>query len=196
MSQRVLSSALFVLTCMFGVPAQAIDVEGVKFEEKTRIEDVRQDLVLNGAGVRTKFMMKVYAIGLYLPEKNHHSDEVLALKAPKRVVISILMREITSEQFMNALRDKLSSDLTPAEMKAMQASLGQINEIMHAVKTLKKGQVVALDFLTGQGTRVVVNGEVRGNYIPGDDFYRALLSGWIGDNPVSDKLKRALLGHG
>jgi hypothetical protein len=181
---------------MFGGAAQAVDVEGVRFEEKTRIEEAHQDLVLNGAGVRTKFLMKVYAIGLYLPEKNHHGDEVLALKAPKRVLISILMHEITSEQFMNALRDKLSSDLTPAEMKAMQASLGQINEIMHAVKTLKKGQVVSLDFLPGQGTRVVVNGEIRGNYIPGEDFYRALLSGWIGDNPVSEKLKRSLLGHG
>ena len=196
MQQKAFSLALFVLSCLFGAPAQAVDVEGVTFEEKTRLEEAHQDLVLNGAGVRTKFMMKVYAIGLYLPEKNHHSDEVLGLKAPKRVVISILMHEITSDQFMNALRDKLKSDLTPAEMTAMQASLGQINDIMQSVKTLKKGQVVSLDFMPGHGTRVVVNGEIRGNYIPGDDFYRALLSGWIGDKPVSDKLKRALLGHG
>jgi hypothetical protein len=194
--QRTISLVFFVVAIFFGGTAHAVEVEGVQFEEKMRLEGGDQELVLNGAGVRTKFMMKVYAIGLYLPEKIHHSDGVLGLKAPKRVLISILMREITSDQFMNALREKLSSDLTPDEMKAMQASLGQVNEIMQSVKTLRKGQVVSLDFMPGLGTRVVVNGEVRGKYIPGDDFYRALLSGWIGDKPVSDKLKLALLGHG
>ena len=196
MHQNIFSLALFVLSIFFGGAAHAIDVEGVRFEEKLRFETGDQELVLNGAGVRTKFFIKVYAIGLYLPEKNHHSDEVLGLNAPKRVVISILMREISSDQFMSALREKLSSDLSPAEMKAMQTSLGRINEIMREVKMLKRGQLVALDFTPGHGTRIMVNGDVKGNYIPGDDFYRALLSGWIGDKPVSEKLKRSLLGHG
>lgn len=186
---------LAVLLCSLGGAARAAEVEGVRFEEKLHFDLARQELVLNGAGVRTKFMMKVYAIGLYLPEKTHRGDDVLHHNGPKRVVISILMREITSEQFMSALRDKLDSDLTPAELRAMQSSLAQISDIMMAVKSLRKGHVVALEFVPGHGTRVVINGEVRGNYIPNEEFYRALLTGWIGDKPVNEKLKRALLGQ-
>ncbi len=186
---------LFVVLCWLSCAARGAEVEGVRFEEKLWIDATPQELVLNGAGVRTKFMFKVYAIGLYLPEKKRLGDEVLHLNGPKRVVISILMREITSEQFMSALRDKLNSDLSPAELRAMQASLEQINEIMLAVKSLKRGHVVALEFVPGHGTRVVINGEVKGNYIPNEEFYRALLTGWIGDKPVNEKLKRALLGH-
>ena len=187
--------ALIVLLCGFDCAARAAEVEGVRFEDKLHFDTTRQDLVLNGVGVRTKFMMKVYAIGLYLPEKMHRGDDVLYRNGPKRVVISILMREITTEQFMSALREKLDSDLSPAELKAMQASLEQIDEIMMTVKSLKRGHVVALEYVPGRGTRIVINGEVKGSYIPNEEFYRALLTGWIGDRPVNEKLKRALLGQ-
>jgi hypothetical protein len=41
---------------------------------------------------------------------------------------------------------------------------------------------------------MIVNGAPRGKPIAGEDFYRALLRIWIGDNPVQDDLKKALLG--
>ena len=190
-----LSVALAVLLCCLSCAARAVDIEGVRFEEKLHFDLTRQDLVLNGAGVRTKFMMKVYAIGLYLTEKTYRGDVVLHHNGPKRVVISILMREITSEQFMAALQDKLKSDLSHAELRAIQGSLDQINGIMLSVHALRRGDVVALEYVPGHGTRVLINGEVKGNYIPNEEFYRALLTGWIGAKPVNEKLKRALLGQ-
>ena len=60
---------LAVLLCWLSCAARAIEVEGIRFEERLHFDIAQQDLVLNGAGVRTKFMMKVYAIGLYLPAK-------------------------------------------------------------------------------------------------------------------------------
>jgi len=45
------------------------------------------------------------------------------------------------------------------------------------------------------GTLVVLNGEVKGNPIPGYDVYRALLRVWLGDRPTSAGLKNALLGR-
>jgi len=54
---------------------------------------------------------------------------------------------------------------------------------------------VNLDFVPGHGTRVVINGELRGQPIAGRAFFDALLDGWIGENPVSESLKRALLGQ-
>jgi hypothetical protein len=40
----------------------------------------------------------------------------------------------------------------------------------------------------------VLNGESRGGPIAGEDFYRALLRIWLGEDPVSKDLKKALLG--
>jgi len=39
-----------------------------------------------------------------------------------------------------------------------------------------------------------VGGKPAGSPIPGEDFYRALLRIWLGDNPVQEDLKKALRG--
>ena len=47
----------------------AAEVSGVKFDETAKVAG--KELVLNGVGMRTKFIIKVYAAGLYLTEKKH-----------------------------------------------------------------------------------------------------------------------------
>jgi hypothetical protein len=47
---------------------------------------------------------------------------------------------------------------------------------------------------TGADTQVMVNGKPAGKAIPGADLYKALLKIWLGDKPVQDDLKQALLG--
>jgi hypothetical protein len=64
---------------------------------------------------------------------------------------------------------------------------------MVGVKEAKKGMTIALDW-TGSETRVLVNGQPAGKPIAGEDFYGALLRIWLGEQPVQDDLKRALLG--
>ena len=51
---------------------------------------------------------------------------------------------------------------------------------------------LAFDFVDG-GTRVSLNGQAKGT-IAGDAFNKALLNAWIGDKPVQDDLKKAMLG--
>ncbi|HRI17581.1 MAG TPA: chalcone isomerase family protein, partial [Burkholderiaceae bacterium] len=47
--------------------AMAAEVGGMKLDDKTTVGG--QELVLNGAGIRTKLMFKVYVGALYLPAK-------------------------------------------------------------------------------------------------------------------------------
>ena len=47
---------------------------------------------------------------------------------------------------------------------------------------------------SGTGTVLSVQGKPMGRPIAGEDFYRALLRIWLGDKPVQDDLKKALLG--
>ena len=75
---------------------------------------------------------------------------------------------------------------------------GRVEELAANLLSLRqgmKGDVITFDWLPDGGTLVFLNGEVRGNPIPGDDVYRALLRVWLGDRPTSGGLKRALLGQ-
>jgi hypothetical protein len=194
MPSRGLAAFLAIAACAWHSSACALDVEGVRFVETLRIDGAGQELLLNGAGVRTRFFVKVYAVGLYLTQKVRQGRDALKLAGPKRVSITILMHEITADQFMTAIREKLNATLGTAEGDAIRHGLEHLGEILDAVKMLKRGHTVFLDFVPGSGMRVVINGEIRGNPIPGREFFDALLDGWIGDKPVSESLKRALLG--
>ena len=92
-------AALAILSLTAG-SAQAMEVAGVKFDERLKLE--QQDLSLNGAGLRSKVFFKVYAVGLYLPAKAAEVDGVLAAKGPKRIAITLL-RDLSGEQFAEAL---------------------------------------------------------------------------------------------
>lgn len=81
-------------------------------------------------------------------------------------------------------------------MATLKGPLDELSAIMSALGEAKKGSVIALDFVPGSGTRVLVNGATQGKPIAGDEFYRALLRIWLGDRPVDGDLKKGLLGQG
>ena len=60
---------------------------------------------------------------------------------------------------------------------------------------MQRGDVISIDYIPETGTEVRNNNEWRG-VIPGNDFYRALLKIWLGNEPVSDSLKQGMLGNG
>jgi hypothetical protein len=68
-----------------------------------------------------------------------------------------------------------------------------LTDTIAEIKQAKKGMSIVLDW-TGSVTRLSINGQPAGQSIAGEDFYRALLRIWLGDKPVQDDLKRALLG--
>ena len=68
-----------------------------------------------------------------------------------------------------------------------------MSAVIAEVKDAKKGMAIDLDW-TGADTQVMVNGKPAGKPIPGADLYKALLKIWLGDKPVQDDLKQALLG--
>ena len=58
-----------------GGAAQAIEVGGLKFDDTVKVAG--KELKVNGAGVRTRIVVKVYALVLYLPEKKDTAAGVL-----------------------------------------------------------------------------------------------------------------------
>ncbi len=62
-------AAAILLTITLSVSVEAREVAGVKLDETARLAGIDTPLVLNGAGVRSKFFVKVYVAGLYLQQK-------------------------------------------------------------------------------------------------------------------------------
>lgn len=171
--------------------AQAVEIEGVKFEPTVQVGGTA--LALNGAGIRTRAVFKVYAAGLYVPQKANSAATLLAQKGPRRVAIGML-RNVDADSFAGALNDGLKANLTEAQLAGFKAQVDALNANLKAVGEAKKGDLIHFEFTPDAGTRVLVNGQPRGTAIPGDDFFTAVLRIWIGDKPVDGALKKALVG--
>jgi Chalcone isomerase-like len=190
MKRTVLAVSLVVAA----LGAQAAEVGGVKLEDRLRLSPGGPELVLNGAGIRTRAIFKVYVGGLYLAEKKGTPAEVLALAGPKRVSMTML-RDLGAQQLSEALADGIRNNSSAGEQDALKARIDELLGIMNALGEAKKGDAILLDYLPDSGTRVIVNGQPRGKPIAGEDFYRALLKIWLGDKPVDGDLKKGMLGQ-
>jgi len=177
-----------LLLFLLAVPAFAAEVAGVKIEDQTRVGNA--ELTLTGAGVRKRLLFQVYAMGLYVADRK---ADLVAQGGAKRVAIHML-RDVDAATFTEALSDGIRKNHGAAEFKALEPRIARLGAIMAEMKEAKKGMVILLDGVPGAGTQVTIDGKPSGKPIEGDDFYRALLRIWLGEKPVQDDLKKALLG--
>jgi hypothetical protein len=182
-----------ILTLAASLPAMAtVDVNGYKFEDTSKVAG--KDLKLNGAGMRTKLVFKVYAAGLYLPEKKNNTADILKEDGPRRVTLQ-MARDVSSEEFGKAFMDGLNENVDKAEKQRMASQIRKMGELFASVDGLKKGDVLYLDWIPGTGTQAELNGKKLNDPIPDLNFYNAILRIWLGDKPVDTSLKPALLGE-
>ena len=177
-----------LLLMALALPASAAEVAGVKIEDKASVAGA--DLALKGAGLRKRFFLDVYAIGLYVADRK---ADPIAQGGAKRVAIHML-RDVDAATFAKALVDGMRPNHDAVTMQLLEPRIVQLNAIMSEMKEAKKGMAIALDWIPGAGTQVAIDGKPAGKPIEGEDFYRALLRIWVGEKPVQDDLKKALLG--
>src|SRR5262245_60706107 len=174
----------------------AMEVAGIKLPEKIALGKGGPPLILNGAGVRHKFMtVQVYVGALYLSARKERAADVLSDAGPKRVSMHVLIEELTAKELIASLNDAIAANHIPAEIALIENRLRELNRMMSSIGVLKRGGVIYIDFMPGKGTRITVNGDEK-LLIPGDDFYTALLRIWIGPKPVDGRLRDAMLGGG
>ena len=189
---RSIAAALpaLALGAFISISAEGAEIEGVKLADKVQLGG--SELALNGAGVRTRVFFKVYVGALYLQKKASATEAVLADSGPKRIAMHML-RDLTAEQLFAALNDGLKNNHAPGDLAKLEPQVKQLEGIFSAVKAAKSGDTILLDYVPGTGTRVLINGESKG-VIPGEEFNRALLRIWLGDQPADAALKKAMLG--
>lgn len=185
----MLTAAALALSA--AMPAQAVEVGGVKLEDTMTVAG--KNLVLNGAGLRVKAIFKVYALGLYLPEKKNTTDAILAQQGPKRFKI-VMLRDLSGEEFGQAFLTGINKNLEKDEKAKFVNQLVKLGDLFEEVGGLKKGDVILGDW-NGSNTVFQVNGKTVGTALPDPAFYNAILKIWLGASPADSSLKPALLGE-
>jgi hypothetical protein len=176
----------FALALSLAAPALATEVAGVKVPDAATVGGT--PLVLNGAGLRKKFIIKVYVGALYLAERSKDPAAILAADAPWKVSMFFL-RDVDHDKMVSAFKEGFENN-SPGQLPQHLADL----EKFHAVMTdLKEGQEMAIAYLPGQGTTLTVPGGAAAT-VPGLGFAQALLRNWLGQKPADGDLKKGMLG--
>jgi hypothetical protein len=171
---------------------QSTEVAGVRLAD--RISVAGRDLVLNGAGLRRFLHMGIYVAALYLPERRHDTHEILNRDIPRSLQL-VLLRDVSTEQNLDALKDGLIANNSPSEMEGIQTQVEIFLSYIKVLREVPAGTAIQLNYVPGMGTLVSVNGRSLGSVV-GEAFNRAMLRIWLGEDPAQASLKRALLGAG
>jgi len=150
----------------------------------------QQSLLLNGAGIRSKLFVKVYVGALYVGKTSNSPAAILAAPGAKSMQMSMLYKEVEAEKITQGWNDGFETNLTDIELKSLEDRLKKFNALF---PTLRKADIVRMDFSPDTGTRLSINDKQLGR-IEGADFFTALLKVWIGEHPADKNLKKGLLG--
>lgn len=189
-THRMLGRVALIAALLAASGAQAAEVAGAHIPDSVRVGD--SELVLNGAGVRSRFFVKVYVGALYVERPAATPEAVLDAAGPRRILLRLL-RDLDAATLQAALDDGLKANHAPAELAALKPQSDALAGIMQGIGKAREGDAIALDFL-GAGVAVSLNGEARGK-VAGAAFPRALLAVWLGAQPADAALKQALLGR-
>lgn len=184
LTRLVLAGAL----ALAAVTASAATVAGAKIEDSVSVNN--QTLVLNGAGLRKKFVVKVYVGALYLPAKQNNAKTIVDTDAPRRMVMHFLF-DVDKEKMAEAWTEGLAAN-TPNAGPDVKTAFKNLSSWM---EDMKEGQRIVLTYVPGTGTTVEVNGKNKGT-LAGKPVADAILNTWIGAKPgPGGDFKAAVLGQ-
>jgi len=187
-----LAATAFVLGLVFARAAEAMERDGVTFEDRVAVDG--KTLVLNGRlGLRVRKILlvpvKVYVIGLYAERPTTDARAILAADRIKRVDL-VVRRDLSGADVANAIAEAMN-EAHPTRKDSLAARISSFQKLFPNVAT---GERISLTHVPGKGTAVAIQGSDKGT-IAGDDFAEALFSVWLGARPIQEDVKNDLLGR-
>lgn len=183
------SLILSITFLLFAGISQALTIDGVTLDQEYKTDDA--NLVLNGAGVRSKFFIDVYVGALYLPKKSTDNNAVIKADESMGIRLHITSDLINGEKMADATRDGF--------VKSTKGNLAPIQERMDRLiaafkDSVEKGDQFDLLYTPSKGVTIFRNGKIKAT-VKGLDFKQALFGIWLSDDPAQDSLKEAMMGE-
>jgi hypothetical protein len=177
--------AVFMLTLIFNLHASSL--AGVTLPDTAQVDG--KALVLNGMGLRTEFMVKVYVAGLYLEQKSQDPSAIIKANASKRIVMQFL-HDASKKQMTDAFDDSFKENTPDAE----QTMKADIDRLLGVLEPVKVGDQMVFTYSPATGTTLTINGKEKIT-IAGPAFGPVLFSVWLGPKPPTANLKKGILGQ-
>ncbi len=181
---------VFVLSLALSPLANAATVADVDIPDT--LDSSGSELMLNGAGVRSKWFIDVYVGGLYLAEASQNAAEIVNADQPMAIKLHMVSGLVTSEKMQTTTKEGFVN-ATGGNTAPIQA---QIDQFMSAFdEEIMENDVFDLVYVPGKGVDVYKNEELLDTVSGGVDFKQALFGIWLSDKPAQESLKKAMLGE-
>ncbi|CAM2007480.1 chalcone isomerase family protein [Acanthopleuribacter pedis] len=191
MSSNLFPFKVLVLTglLVIGSGLFAKEIGGVTLPDTLSVGG--KDLVLNGAGLRKKLFIKVYAGGLYLPAKTKKGEDVINTDQATVIRLHFIYNGVSADKLTGAWNDGFKA--------ATKGNTGDIQKEIDAFNALftdeaKKNDVYDISYVPGQGVALKINGTEKGKVEASEKFRKALWGIWLGKKPADSGLKKGMLG--
>ena len=187
MLRKYLIPLVLTLIIMSAV-SNAKEIEGINLPES--LEVAKSKLILNGAGVRSKFFIDLYVGGLYLQNKSNNPREIIEKDELMAIRLHIISSLITSKKMENATREGFEN-ATKGNTEPIKSQIEQFISVFK--EKIEENDIFDLIYLPEKGLEVYKNGELKSR-IEGLAFKRALFGIWLSDKPAQNSLKEEMLG--
>ncbi|NEV93245.1 chalcone isomerase [Psychroflexus sp. YR1-1] len=148
-------------------------------------------LNLNGAGVREKYWMDMYAGGLYTAEEMNAAPNVRNADVPMVIKLHIVSGLISSDKMSSAVEDGFENS-TDGNTKAFRPKIDKFKAFFS--EEITKNDVFDISYTPGTGIVVFKNDKELGR-IEGLDFKKVLFGIWFGEKPADKDLMEGMLNQ-
>jgi hypothetical protein len=187
MKSRLMWLLVFMFVTTATLQLYAGSLAGVTLPDTAQVGG--KSLVLNGLGIRTKYMVKVYVAGLYLEQKSSDANAIIKADEPKRIVMKFT-HSATKSQMADAYKESFH-DNTPDAEKTMKP---EIDQLIGALQAVNVGDEMVYTYVPGTGTIFTLNGSDKLT-IANPAFGPVLFAVWLGPKPPNADLKKGMLGQ-
>jgi hypothetical protein len=187
MIRKMIVIIFLVLTMT--APAPAKEIGGVNLPDT--LPAGKEQLVLNGVGLRTKMFIKVYAGGLYLRKKDNDAQKIINADEPMAIRLHFVYDGVSHEKLIEAWNEGFVN-ATGGNLAPLKESIEKFNSFF--TEEARKGNIYDIIYAPGEGVSVIIKGKLLGT-IKGLDFKKSVFAIWLGDKPADNSLKQGMLGR-
>jgi hypothetical protein len=163
----------------------SIKIGGKEIPDKLQAGD--SELILNGAGLRKKVVINVYAGALYLLQQDNDSEKIAAADLPMAIRMHFIYKKVEPEKLIEAW----NTGFAKSDISYLQNEINTFNSCFR--EDAKKDDVYDIIYLPNEGTSLFINGILQGT-IAGLEFKQALFNIWLSPETELPDLRKSMLG--
>ena len=168
--------------------AFALDVAGVNVPPTVVLQ--QKTLSLNGAGIRKKFLFKVYVGSLYTERKVTTPAQLLADPGDKLVRMNFVYKKVDKGDIVKAFAEGLENN-SPAVARSAEAKAF----LSWFTSDFVAGDTVDIALAPDGTVSASQNGKALGT-VRSPALAQGVLLIWFGEKPADADLKKGMLGQG